>query len=271
MRRTGVAVAAAALMLVGACGDNPSDEVDSDTPDTSSPAPGSPSPAERRSGTLTLPSGESVNYWCAGQGSPGVLLEAGTDSGGTDAYPAALVDPLIAETTVCTYDRLGTGRSDPPPRSRRTMSDLCAVQDQVVAALPLPAPYLLVGQSGGGNLNIGCAARHPERVAALVTIDSYHDDPEDLRAEGFAWTDNPEFVDYVDYSKELDTLTMPIGDFPVLVISATDADPGGEKNQTYWLQLSPRSRQVAIEGPHDLQEVAPEQVVTEILKELRGL
>jgi pimeloyl-ACP methyl ester carboxylesterase len=151
------------------------------------------------------------------------------------------------------------------------MRELCGVQDEAVAKVDLPSPYVLIGQSGGGNLNIGCAARHPARVAGLVTIDSYHDDPKDLQAEGFAWDDNPEFVDYVDYSEELDTLTMPIGDFPVLVVSATDADPGGEKNQRYWLQLSPQSRQVSIEGPHDLQEVAPEQVVREILKDLRNL
>jgi pimeloyl-ACP methyl ester carboxylesterase len=245
-----------------------SDATDSGSPST--PAP-SPSPNERRSGSLTLSSGESVSYWCAGQGSPGVLLEAGTDSGGTDAYPTAFVDPLVAETTVCTYDRPGTGTSDPPPHRRRTLRDLCAVQDQVVAKLPPPAPYVLVGQSGGGNLNIGCAARHPKRVAGLITIDSYHDDPEALRAEGFVWTDNPEFVDYIDYSEELDTLTMPIGNLPVLVISATEADPGGEKNQRYWLRLSAHSRQVVIEGPHDLQETAPEQVVAEILQELRRL
>jgi hypothetical protein len=84
-------------------------------------------------------------------------------------------------------------------------------------------------------------------------------------------TDNPESVDYVDYSEELDRLIMPIGDFPVLVISATEADPGGEKNQRYWLGLSPHSRQLSIEGPHDLQEVAPELVVTEVLKELDSL
>ena len=137
--------------------------------------------------------------------------------------------------------------------------------------LPLPTPYVLVGQSGGGNLNIGCAARHPRRVAGLVTIDSYHDDPDVLREEGFVWTDNPEFVDYVDYSEELDTLTLPIGDFPVLVISATDADPGARRTRGYWLRLSPHSRQVAIEGPHDLQEVAPEQVVAEVLADLHRL
>jgi hypothetical protein len=270
MGRTGLTLAAA-LMLVAGCGANPSDEVASGPATPGSRASSSSSPGEPSSGTLTLASGESVHYWCAGEGSPGVLLEAGTDSGGTDAYPAAFVDPLIAETTVCSYDRPGTGTSDPPPHQRRTMGDLCAVQDQVVTKLPLGTPHLLVGQSGGGNLNIGCAARHPKRVAGLVTIDSYHDDPESLRAEGFVWTDNPEFVDYVDYSEELNTLTLPIGDFRVLVISATEADPGGEKNQSYWLRLSPHSRQVAIEGPHDLQEVAPDQVVTEILKELRRL
>ena len=270
MRRRGFALAAV-LMFVAACGQDPSDDAEGSTSETSGSASSSPSPAQPRTGTLTLASGESVFYWCAGEGHPGVLLEAGTDSGGTDAYPPAFLDPLIAETTVCTYDRLGTGMSDPAPRHRRTMRDLCTVQEQVVAELPLRTPYVLVGQSGGGNLNIGCAARHPERVAGLVTIDSYHDDPDDLRAEGFVWTDNPEFVDYVDYSEELDTLTTPIGDFPVLVISATQADPGGEKNQRHWLQLSPHSRQVAIEGPHDLQEVVPEQVVTEILTEFRSL
>ena len=270
MRRTAWTLSAVALMLVAACGQDPSDEAESDAPATTDETSVSPSPQDPRTGTLTLRTGESVSYWCAGEGSPGVLLEAGTDSGGTDAYPAAFLDPLLAEAVVCTYDRPGTGTSDAPPHHRRTMRDLCAVQDEVVAKLPLPTPYVLVGQSGGGNLNIGCAARHPERVAGLVTIDSYHDDPEALRAEGFKWTDNPEFVDYIDYSVELDTLTMPIGNFPVLVISATEADPGGEKNQRYWLRLSPHSRQVVIEGPHDLHEVSPEEVVSEVLEELRG-
>ncbi len=275
MRMIGFALAALPILLA-ACDAEPSDGASgtpaaSDTRAASSPASPSSAMDGPRRGTLTLTSGEAVDYWCAGEGSPGLLLEAGTDSGGTDAYPPAFVDPLVAATTVCAYDRPGTGTSDPPPRGRRTMRDLCAVQNQVLSMLPLPTPYVLVGQSGGGNLNIGCAARQPKHVAGLVTIDSYHDDPQDLRAEGFVWTDNPEHVDYVDYSEELDTLSLPIGDFPVLVVSATEADPGGEKNQRYWLQLSPRSRQVVVQGPHDLQEVVPERVVPEILKELSRL
>jgi pimeloyl-ACP methyl ester carboxylesterase len=255
---------AAVVLLLGSCGDGAEPRRSGADADQSSPTPG-----ERQFGNLTLGSGETVSYWCAGEGSPGVLLEAGTDSGGTDAYPPAFVDPLVAETTVCAYDRLGTGASDPAPEQRRTLDHLCVVQRQVIAQLALPAPYVLVGQSGGGNLDIGCAARSPKQVAGLVTIDSYHDDPAMLEDEGFVWTDNPEHVDYVAYSEELDQLDMPIGDFPVLVVSATDADPGGEKNQRHWLGLSPQSRHVVIEGPHDLQETAPEQVSAEILKLLR--
>lgn len=265
MRVTSSAVVGSAVLLLAACGGGASDEAGTSEQGSSEVASASPSENERDSGTLMLSTGESVSFWCAGEGSPAVLLEAGTDSGGTDAYPAAFTDPLIARTKVCTYDRPGTGTSDPAPHQRRTMDDLCAVQDEVVSKLSLSGPVFLVGQSGGGNLDIGCAARHPATIAGLVTIDSYHDDPRDLRAEGFSWTDNPEFVDYVDYSQELDELQMPIGDFPVLVVSATEADPGGPENQRYWLQLSPNSRQVVVEGPHDLQETAPEQVVAEIL------
>ena len=268
MRRAASVIAAAAVSVLGACSGTEPEATAPEASPSSSPTSPTPTPSERHHRFLTLSSGEYVAYWCAGEGGPGVLLEAGTDSGGTEDYPAAFVDPIVERTTVCTYDRLGTGASERPPRGRRNLRDLCRVQGEVLAKLPLPAPYVLVGQSGGGNLNIGCAARHPQRVAGLVTIDSYHDDPEVLRAAGFVWTDNPELVDYVHYSEELDSLTTPIGRFPVLVISATQADPGGPENQRHWLRLSPHSRQVVIEGPHDLQVAAPEEVVAEILEEL---
>ena len=268
MRRTGFALAAL-LMLIAACGKDPSEEGRRGTPDASSPASPSPSPGERRSGTLTLASGESINYWCAGEGSPGVLLEAGTDSGGTDAYPAAFVDPLVAETTVCTYDRPGTGTSDPPPHRRRTMRDLCAVQDQVVAKLPLRAPYLLVGQSGGGNLDIACAAWQPRRAAGLVTIDSYPDDP---RTCGRAGACRPttgvrglrRLLRGTGHADHADARlprphhqrhrSRPRGGTTGALAAALPTLPAGRD-----------------QGPHNLQEVAPEQAITEILKELRRL
>ncbi len=227
---------------------------------------GEPEPAAVDGGTLELGNGASVNYECRGDGGPPILFEAGTGLGGTESgYYDSLLDRIAEATTVCTYDRPGTYLSDPAPRRRRTMADLCAVQDQVVTELRLARPYVLAGQSGGGNLSIGCAARRGGPVAAVVTIDSYHDDPAELRAAGFDWHDNTEHVDYIDYSRELDELTMPIGDFPVLVVSATEGDPGGVDNQRYWLGLSPDSRQVEVEGEHDIHATNPGPIVDEIL------
>jgi pimeloyl-ACP methyl ester carboxylesterase len=131
------------------------------------------------------------------------------------------------------------------------------------------------GQSGGGNIAIAYAAAHPDRVAALATIEAYHDDPAEMMAwqaeEGFTWEDNSEHVDIVPASAQLDALALPIGEFPVLVISATGADPGGPENQAHWLGLTPDARQMVIEGPHDLHIAAPEEVAAPIVELLAGL
>jgi hypothetical protein len=47
---------------------------------------------------MTLASGVSVHYRCVGHGAPAILLEAGTDSGGTDSVGPGFVDPLAEAT-----------------------------------------------------------------------------------------------------------------------------------------------------------------------------
>jgi pimeloyl-ACP methyl ester carboxylesterase len=127
-----------------------------------------------------------------------------------------------------------------------------------------------VGQSGGGNIVIWCASRNPEEVAALVSIEGYHDDPKDLAGEGMRWDDNPEHTDWVRSAQLLDATDMPIGSFPVVVISATHADPGAAENQKYWLSLSKNSRQVVLDGGHNLHQEVPDKVVAEIVQTLHG-
>ena len=68
-----------------------------------------------------------------------------------------------------------------------------------------------------------------------------------------------------------DAYAMPFGEFPVLVISATEDGPQAAENQAHWLGISPDSRQVVIDGPHDIQETAPEEVAAEIVDLLAGL
>lgn len=264
-----VGVTVAVVFALSGCTDgaSPASNSESSPPPTTS--------ATARQGTVEF-DGTSVGYSCRGEGSPAVILEAGTDSAGTQSFPPAFVDPIAEVTTVCTYDRLGTsaGSDDPPDRSR-SLGDLIEVLHGVLAALELEPPVVVAGQSGGGNIAIAYAEAHPDRVAALVTIDSYHDDPAMMTAmqaeEGFTWEDNPEHMDWVQASVEQDAYVMPFGEFPVLVISATQADEGGVENQAHWLQISPNSEQVEVEGPHDLQSANPEETSAPIVDLVSGL
>lgn len=262
------AVVAAGLALTG-CGADASRAPESERSTTPAPS------TADRVGAVEF-DGMTVAYSCTGDGSPTVILEAGSDSPGTEAWPQAFIGPIADVTTVCTYNRLGTGSgSSEPPDRARTWDDLASVLDGMLGALELEPPYVMAGQSGGGNVAIAYAVAHPDRVAALVPIEAYHDDPAEMMAwqaeEGFTWEDNPEHFDVVPASAQQDAYAMPIGEFPVLIISATQADPGGPENQAYWLGLSPDSRQVVIEGPHDLQFAAPEEVAAEIVNLLAGL
>lgn len=264
-----VGVMVAAGLALTACGADTARAPESERPTTSPPS------AAVRAGSVEF-DGMTVAYSCAGEGQPTVILEAGSDSPGTQAWPEAFIAPIADVTEVCTYNRLGTGNgSSEPPDRARTWDDLASVLDGVLGALELEPPYVMAGQSGGGNVAIAYAFAYPDRVAALVTIEAYHDDPAQMAAwqaeEGFTWEDNPEHFDVVQASAQQDAYAMPIGEFPVLIISATQADEGGAENQAYWLGLSPDSRQVVIEGPHDLHYTAPNEVAAEIVDLLAGL
>lgn len=266
MTRVLLGIFMALVVTLSGCGNDSTES--SETTSTPADSTTSPSASEPEEGDLSLQSGASVHYRCVGQGTPAILLEAGSDSGGTDSLPPSFIDPLAKATRVCTYDRLGTGLSDAPPDEKRTIDDLCDVQDDVREKLGLSGPSVLAGQSAGANLVIWCASRDPASVAALVSIEGYHDDPADMAAQGFHWSGSPEHVDVVESSTMLDEMSMPIGQFPVLVVTATEGGPRAVKNQKYWLALSPKSRQVVLEGGHDLHEEIPGQVAAEILDEL---
>lgn len=263
------AAASMALMLlvVGCGGDAEQKSPAAPTNSSRGTASSSSSPAVDE-GDLTLASGAAVFYRCTGHGAPAVLLEAG--GAGTQEFGSLFVDPLATAHRVCTYDRLGLGSSDPAPDRKRTVDDLCDVEDQVRRGLDLDDPAVLAGQSAGANQVIWCAARRPRAVASLVSIEGYHDDPAELAAEfgKGSWRGTPEHVDWAQGAAMLERMRKPIGKFPVLVISASDADPGGVENQRYWLALSPRSRQVVLQGGHNLHFEVPDQVTAQMLANL---
>jgi hypothetical protein len=196
-----------------------------------------------------------------------IIVEAGDSA--SQEYGRVFLEPLAERTTTCVYDRLGHGASDAPLAPARTLDDTRAVLEGLLAGTGLPEPYVLVGQSLGGNLHIDFAAHHPDEVAGLVLIEAYHDDPEDMEAwqaeEGFEWTDNPDHVHGLDATISLDELPLPFGEFPVIVITATNADEGNVENQAYWLDISLDSVQVVLEGSHNLHFDDPGAVTDLIL------
>jgi len=264
------------LVVLAGCGGQPVDDsstppVDSGSGTTSSPSPTPSSVAAFEAGRVRLANGRSVHYRCTGTGSPPILLEAGSDVGGTEQYSDAMIDPLAAHTLVCTYDRPGTGQTAWLPNGWRPLDEVCRIENQVANGLHLKPPYLLFGHSGGAGMAIGCARRHPARIAALVLVEAGVDDPDELaKIPGFTDLSNsPEHLDYVDITREVNAIAGPIGDFPVLVFSS--ADEGGAKSQRRWLVLSPHSRQIVVAGGHNLQDDNPEALDRAILNLLSAL
>ena len=209
--------------------------------------------------------GHQLRLVCFGDGTPTLVFEAGTDSSAIREFPGALTRPLAETNQVCLYDRIGTGSSDPPTAERRTLDNTAADLDALLTAAGVRPPYVLVGQSGGGNIAVWYAVRHPKNVSALVLIDVGFDRPDDLSKEfpgAQAWG-GPEHIDWVDGARKEFNLRMPIGDFPVLILTA---DHGETKSPppSEWQKLTTRTHEIVEPGGHDLHKEIPGEIANEI-------
>jgi pimeloyl-ACP methyl ester carboxylesterase len=116
--------------------------------------------------------GRKLHLLCSGQGSPTVVFESGASSFAIDF--TIVQRELEKSHRVCSYDRAGSGWSDPlPPDTLATDArDLHAL---LSAAKEAP-PYVLVGASRGGLLIRAYLDAHPDDVAGLVFIDPATED-----------------------------------------------------------------------------------------------
>ena len=157
------AVAAGATMIVGlsSCGGG----------DQNKAAIGgsTPGPAAARTVTARV-DGRTVSGHCRGERSnaPAVVLES--QIGANQGQLAGLEELLMSRTLVCAYDRAGIGRSDPPGKTPRPMSELVGDLDAFVAAAKIREPHVLVGQFEGGNVAFAYAQTYPENVAGFVAM-----------------------------------------------------------------------------------------------------
>ncbi|WP_157601541.1 alpha/beta fold hydrolase [Saccharomonospora halophila] len=117
----------------------------------------------------------------------------------TVVFESGLAAPVQAWTWVreavtphartVSYERAGTGFSGRAP-GPRAVPRLAAELGEVLDALAVTGPVVLVGHSFGGLVTRCFAGRYPHRVAGLVLVDALH--PEELRRSatqrrGMAW------------------------------------------------------------------------------------
>jgi pimeloyl-ACP methyl ester carboxylesterase len=127
-----------------------------------------------RPGKLVDAGGFRLNLNCMGSGSPTVVF----DSGWGDWSPAwSTVQSQIAKfARACSYDRAGTGFSDPGPMPRTSVR----IARELHAALHnagIAGPYILVGSAFGGDNVRAFADLYMKEVAGMVMDDA---DPDDL-------------------------------------------------------------------------------------------
>jgi pimeloyl-ACP methyl ester carboxylesterase len=274
--RRGVLVAVA-VGLLGACagGAAPSSAPTPSPGPTASPS-SEPASASAGSGLVDIGGGRTLYVACSGSGSPTILLESGDES---DLNQWRRVRPSLADSTrTCAYDRLGIGPSSPAEGCRQ-LDDLNADLEAALGAAGIVGPFVLVGASGGGFLQVGFAARHPDQVRGMVFVET----PKALTAERYPDVlpriacDAPDNIERRDYlaieHAAWDDRTV-LGSFPVTVISNDygDAAPPDSdeatnvEDQRGWFDLTDgTTRQVVVESGHDVAENEPELVIDEIL------
>lgn len=124
-------------------------------------------------GTVLVPVGRhKLAATVTGAGSPAVVIEP--SFGGCAADWQEIAEALAHETTVVTYDRAPYGASS-AALDKRTPHDIAADLDGLLRELGVTGPVVLVGHSAGGIYGRAFAAKHLDRMAGMVLVESSHE------------------------------------------------------------------------------------------------
>lgn len=239
--------------------------------------------------------GARTHVRCVGRGAATVLLISGFEAGA--AAWGAVEPALTARTRVCSYDRPGTGTSDPPAAIATFATQAHDLRD-LLTAVREPGPYVVVGHSFGGAESISFASAYPDEVIGVVLVDAspanwpqslcaVADDGSDaativhgLCAGWSEPTSNVEHLDVVAAFADVATITT-LGSLPMAVISAVDRQlpaglatdeverltDGWDQGQQRWSQLSTASHLVPVaDSSHYIQLDHPDLVIDQIVR-----
>jgi pimeloyl-ACP methyl ester carboxylesterase len=133
-------------------------------------------------GKLVDVNGRRLHIVCIGTrqvGDPAVIVES---SGfGSSVSNRKAREEIAAHAQVCSYDRAGTGWSDPGPPVMTT-GVLVGDLERLLAGAAIPPPYLIVASSIGGLTAELYTRRHPNLVSGLVMLDAANSDGANSKA-----------------------------------------------------------------------------------------
>ncbi|WP_432841959.1 alpha/beta fold hydrolase [Dactylosporangium sp. CA-092794] len=214
----------------------------------------------------------------AGPAAATIVLLHGMGSDSLASWYLTLAKPLSdAGLRVVMYDLRGHGHTGRPPTGYR-LDDFVDDLTALLAAVGAHAPIYLLGNSFGGTIAFGYAARHPERIAGLATVESAPPTPDwmqrvsmRLAAAGTAAGPGPraraakELISATTLLKDLAGSELPAQeriariDCPVLCVYGGDS--GMVKLAPVVHRLLPHARTVVVPGRrHSLLVDAPEQI-----------
>ncbi|MDN9012902.1 alpha/beta fold hydrolase [Brevibacillus laterosporus] len=205
-------------------------------------------------------------------------------------------DRISQETSTFSYDRAGVGRSQ-GVSGPRTCHDLVEELCELLLALDVEPPYILVGHSFGGLIARLYASIYPQLISGIVLVDSAPEYkelkyekvlPEKLVAENREYFDNPllnsEKIDKVQSYKQI-VENCRQSNIPLSIITRglPDMDDGEwpcqeileleQRLQVDFQRLSTSSKhRIASCSGHYIHHDEPEIVIEEImvmLKEIR--
>jgi pimeloyl-ACP methyl ester carboxylesterase len=292
-RVASVAVLVGALAVTGCGGGEPA-------ADRSAPATTSASGLEVRDIKATV-SGRVVAGQCVGRktDAPTVVLEVGM--GASRRALEIVEEHLLEHTQVCSYDRAGKGGSD-PARTPRPVAEVIGDADAFLAQAAKQGatpPYLLVGQSFGGEVVFRYAQVHPDQVAGFVSINPSPpyktwlrragtvETPAELREFELLWF-RGENEEGIDTRGDERMLTDPLSaDMPYVVMfdEVCDGLPPPLQNKKdctrmlRLLELTARDlaevgkggRYVRVKGAgHDIQDTNPDAVLATVDQVLKA-
>jgi hypothetical protein len=206
---------------------------------------------------------------CQGQPSRATVVLLAGGGGTTDTWDK--VQPEISQfTRVCSYDRLGLGKSGPIDKDApQTASEIVADLESLLVAARVDPPYILVGHSIGGLYARSFDERYDSQISGIVLVDSSHEEQIWRFAEGEpeALSEYPRWKDQAFMSGQG---FLPFGKLllwhfskPLVVIEhGTPPELVWHKMQKDLAARSPQGQFItATRSSHSIQKIQPELVI----------